>query len=99
VFHCPSLLYYWVVRRRTVVSFLQEGIIFMATTCAVCGKGAQFGRNIRHVHSGSWALRAPRTLRTFKPNLQTVRTSINGTPLKLSVCTKCIKAGKVARKA
>jgi len=71
----------------------------MATQCAVCGKGAQFGRNIRHIHSGSWALRAPRTQRIYKPNLQTVHTLVKGAPAKLKVCTKCIKAGKVSRAA
>ena len=37
----------------------------MAQRCALCGKGPQFGQNIRHVHSGSWALRAPRTKRRW----------------------------------
>ena len=41
----------------------------MAQRCALCGKGPQFGQNIRHVHSGSWALRAPRTKRRWLPNL------------------------------
>lgn len=69
----------------------------MSKICDVCAKGAQFGQNIRHVHSGSWALRAPRTKRRWLPNLQTVRTRINGTPKTLKVCTKCLKAGKVTR--
>lgn len=69
----------------------------MANTCDICGKGPQFGQNIRHVHSGSWALRAPRTKRVWLPNLQTVRANVNGTTKKLHVCTKCIKAGKVVR--
>ena len=67
--------------------------------CAVCGKGPQFGQNIRHQHSGSWALRAPRTKRRWLPNLQTVRTQVNGTPKKLRVCAKCLKAGKIVRAA
>ena len=71
----------------------------MSNTCAVCGKGPQFGQNIRHVHSGSWALRAPRTKRRWLPNLQTVRTVKDGTPMKLRVCAKCLKAGKVVRAA
>lgn len=71
----------------------------MATACAICGKGAQYGRNIRHVHSGSWELRAPRTQRIYKPNLQSVRTTVGGTPVKLKVCAKCLKAGKVKRTA
>jgi len=35
----------------------------------------------------------------FRPNIQTVRTVVNGTPKRLSVCTSCIKKGKVARRA
>ena len=69
------------------------------SNCAVCGKGPQYGQNIRHVHSGSWALRAPRTKRRWLPNLQSAR--IAGAEgegaKKIKVCTKCLKAGKVAR--
>jgi large subunit ribosomal protein L28 len=76
----------------------QRKIIFM-NACSVCGKSTMYGQNIRHVHSGQWATRAPRTKRTFKPNLQSVRTMVGGTSLKVKVCTKCIKAGKVTRAA
>jgi large subunit ribosomal protein L28 len=69
----------------------------MANTCSVCGKGAMRGQNIRHRHSGAWALRAPRTKREFKPNLQSVKTSQNGTTARVKACAKCIKAGKVVR--
>jgi len=65
--------------------------------CSVCGKGPQFGQNIRHAHSGSWARRAPRTKRRFLPNLQTARVANGGSTRKVVVCTKCLKAGKVAR--
>jgi large subunit ribosomal protein L28 len=69
----------------------------MSNVCDICGKGPQFGQNIRHVHSGSWALRAPRTKRRWLPNLQTVRAEVNGTTKKLRVCAKCLKAGKIVR--
>jgi len=68
----------------------------MANVCSVCGKGTMNGQNIRHV-PGQWALRAPRTKRSFKPNLQSVRTVVGGTPLRVKVCAKCLKANKVAR--
>ena len=35
----------------------------------------------------------------FRPNVQSVRTVIGGTPIRLKVCTSCIKAGKVQRRA
>ncbi|HEY3297291.1 MAG TPA: 50S ribosomal protein L28 [Armatimonadota bacterium] len=72
----------------------------MAYTCDVCGKGPQYGQNIRHQHSGSWALRAPKTKRRWLPNLQTVRIPIGeAATRRLRVCTKCLKAGKVVRAA
>lgn len=71
----------------------------MPNTCDVCGKGPQYGQNIRHKHSGGWALRAPKTKRRWLPNLQTVRVAHNDVTKALRVCTKCIKAGKVTRAA
>jgi len=38
-----------------------------------------------------------KTLRTFMPNLQKVKTKISGTAKTILVCAKCLKAGKVAR--
>lgn len=67
--------------------------------CAVCGKGPQFGQNIRHVHSGSWARKAPRTKRRWMPNLQNARVVVGQTTKRIRVCAKCLKAGKVARAA
>lgn len=69
----------------------------MARVCDICGKGPQFGQNIRHQHSGAWALRAPRTKRKWSPNLQTVRVPHKNATKALKVCTKCLKAGKVTR--
>jgi large subunit ribosomal protein L28 len=67
----------------------------MANSCDICGKGPMAGRNIRNQHSVGWRYRAPRTIRTFLPNLQTVRMPAAEGTKKASVCTKCIKAGKV----
>lgn len=40
------------------------------------------------------------TKRRFMPNLQTVRVDAgDGATLKIRVCTKCLKAGKVQRAA
>jgi large subunit ribosomal protein L28 len=61
----------------------------MAAVCDICGKSPSFGKTISHSHR--------RTNRRWAPNVQTVRTSIGGTPTKLTVCTSCIKAGKVTR--
>jgi large subunit ribosomal protein L28 len=63
----------------------------MAAVCDICGKSPSFGKTISHSHR--------RTNRRWSPNVQTVRTVIGGTPTKLTVCTSCIKAGKVTRAA
>ena len=61
----------------------------MASHCDACGKSPSFGNSISHSHR--------RTSRRWNPNIQTVRTVINGTPKKLNVCTSGLKAGKVTR--
>ena len=61
----------------------------MAATCDVCGKSPSFGNSISHSHR--------RTSRRWNPNIQRVRTMVDGSPKRLDVCTSCIKAGKVAR--
>jgi large subunit ribosomal protein L28 len=60
-------------------------------SCDVCGKHTGFGRNIRHKHSGRWERKAPRTNRTFKANVQNKTFVINGVPLRLKICTRCIR--------
>ena len=37
------------------------------------------------------------TKRRFEPNLQRVRVLIGGTPQRVYVCTRCLKAGKVQK--
>jgi large subunit ribosomal protein L28 len=39
------------------------------------------------------------TKRRFNPNLQKVRIDDGGTPRRVYVCTRCLKAGKVAKAA
>lgn len=61
----------------------------MAARCAVCGKGPQVGYSVSHSHI--------RNKRTFRPNLQSVRTTVDGENFRVRVCVKCLKAGKIAR--
>ncbi|MDU3989810.1 MAG: L28 family ribosomal protein [Bifidobacterium pseudocatenulatum] len=44
-----------------------------------------------------WGWSHIRNKRTFRPNLQPVRTTIDGENVRVRVCVKCIKAGKVQR--
>lgn len=57
--------------------------------CEICGKGVRVGMQVSHSHI--------RTKRTWSPNLQPVKTIINGKPVRMKVCTRCLKAGKVKR--
>lgn len=57
--------------------------------CYTCNKGVVFGNNVSHANN--------KTRRTWKPNLQVVRTLSAGKIIKVKVCTRCLAAGKVQR--
>jgi large subunit ribosomal protein L28 len=57
--------------------------------CEICSKDVQFSLQVSHSNR--------KTSRTFKPNIQTVRTNIGGNTKKINVCTRCLKSGKVER--
>jgi large subunit ribosomal protein L28 len=60
--------------------------------CEICSKHVVFGRNIRHQASGGWFRRAPKTNRTFKPNIQKTTVTLDGgVQLKMKVCTSCLR--------
>ena len=61
--------------------------------CEVCGKTLSHGNQISIARSHV----SRRATRTFKPNLRTVKTVIDGQTKKISVCSKCLRAGKVER--
>jgi large subunit ribosomal protein L28 len=61
----------------------------MSQVCSVCGKRPTAGRNVSHSHRV--------TNRVFKPNIQKVKAVVDGRAMKVNVCTKCLKAGKVQR--
>jgi len=61
--------------------------------CEVCGKTLSHGNQISIARSHV----SRRSTRTFKPNLRTVRTIVDGQTKKISVCSKCLRAGKVER--
>ena len=70
--------------------FHVKGLYLMAT-CQVCGKKTGFGRNIRHQHSGRWERKAPKTNRKFKVNIQNKTFILGGVPIRLKICTRCIR--------
>jgi large subunit ribosomal protein L28 len=38
-----------------------------------------------------------RTKRRWNPNIQSIRTLVNGSAKRINACTSCIKAGKVTK--
>ncbi|NTW73072.1 MAG: 50S ribosomal protein L28 [Eubacteriaceae bacterium] len=61
----------------------------MSRVCEVCGKGTVSGNQVSHS--------VRHTKRVWLPNLQKVRAIVNGTPKRLSVCTRCLRSNKVER--
>ncbi len=59
----------------------------MAKKCEICGKGPSTGNRVSHSNR--------HTKRVFNANIQSVRVIENGSTVRRSVCTKCIKSGKV----
>ncbi|HEX6293306.1 MAG TPA: 50S ribosomal protein L28 [Herpetosiphonaceae bacterium] len=57
--------------------------------CAECGKGPSFGNAV------SFSNR--HTRRRFNPNLQTVTRVQNGKPVKVKLCTRCIRTAVKTR--
>lgn len=63
----------------------------MAKSCEICGKGSMVGHNISHAHNVS--------KRRWHPNLRIVRVSSAGRTVRMKVCTRCLRSGKVAKAA
>ena len=57
--------------------------------CEICEKEKVFSMQVSHSHR--------RSSRTWKPNLRTVKAVVDGTPKKLTVCSRCLRSGKVER--
>ena len=74
----------------------------MSTVCQISGKGTSSGsRIVRHglaKKKGGIGLHTTGiSKRTFKANLQKLRAKVGGGVKTLTVCTSCIKAGKVTK--
>lgn len=63
----------------------------MARTCEICGKRRGIGNNVSHANN--------KTKRTWQPNLQTVHAKVGPTAKTITVCTRCIRSGKVVKAA
>ncbi len=63
----------------------------MAKECDLCGKGDMVGNRISHAHNVS--------KRRWHPNLQSVRAAVGGRTVRMKVCTRCLRSGKVVKAA
>ncbi|MDQ6972262.1 MAG: 50S ribosomal protein L28 [Mariprofundaceae bacterium] len=63
----------------------------MAKRCDICGKGPMSGNNVSHAHNT--------TRRRFLPNLHKMRAVLNGSVSRVSVCSSCLRSGKVKKAA
>ncbi len=61
----------------------------MARVCDICGKKPLVGNNVSHAHN--------KTKKVWRPNLQEVRTVVNGQKRKVKVCTRCIRSGAISK--
>lgn len=61
--------------------------------CEICEKSISHGNKISIARSHV----SRRSSRTWKPNLRKVKTLENGEKKTISVCAKCLRAGKVTR--
>jgi large subunit ribosomal protein L28 len=61
----------------------------MARVCTVCGKGPTTGNHVSHANN--------RVKRRWYPNLQTVRTAVNGEVRRVRVCAQCIRSNRIKK--
>lgn len=74
----------------------------MARVCEVCGKAPQVGNQVttrgKAKYLGGVGTKITGiTRRQFKPNLQRVRVTQNGTNKTMRVCTRCIRSGAITK--
>ena len=76
----------------------------MARVCEICNKHTQVGsqvqrRGIAKKQGGIGIRITSREKRTIKANIQNVKVMVGKTATRMRVCTRCIKAGKVEKRA
>ena len=61
--------------------------------CEICEKTLTHGNKLSITRSHI----SKRTTRTWKPNIRTVKADVDGQVKRITVCSKCLRAGKVKR--
>jgi large subunit ribosomal protein L28 len=74
----------------------------MSKICEICGKKPVAGRTIKRrglakKKGGVGQKITGVNPRRFFPNLKNIRAIVNGSPKRIRVCVKCLKAGKVVK--
>ncbi len=74
----------------------------MSRRCEICGKGPVAGGSIKRrglakKKGGVGSRVIAHNKRVFRPNIQKVRAWVNNGVKRVTVCTSCIQAGKVAK--
>lgn len=62
----------------------------MAQSCEICSKQPVAGHRISHAHNV--------TNRKFRPNLRRIRAAVPGGSVRMRVCTRCLRSGKVTKR-
>lgn len=62
----------------------------MSRRCEVCGKGRQVGHKVSHSNI--------KTKKVWNANLQRVRAIVDGRPVRLKLCTRCIRSELVTKR-
>lgn len=57
--------------------------------CEICGKSKVFSNQVSHSNR--------KTSRTYGANLRSVKAVVDGSPKKVSVCSRCLRSGLVER--
>ena len=74
----------------------------MSKICEICGKKPAAGRTIKRrglakKKGGVGQKITGVNPRRFLPNLKNIHAIVNGSPKRIRVCVKCLKAGKVVK--
>jgi len=63
----------------------------MSRVCDICGKGSLVGNTVSHAHNKS--------KKVSRPNLQKVKALVNGRAQRVTICTRCLRSGKIQKSA
>jgi len=74
----------------------------MSRVCQYCGKRTRVGNSIARrglaKPKGGIGLKTTGvTRRRFKPNIQNMRAMVGGSMVRVRICAKCIKSGKISK--